>query len=176
MELVPQYQQDLAALSQWYIRGQGQALVPLASLATLGSSVGPISVKPAGQLAAVTVAFDLRPGVAIGSATAEVDRVARRLLPASVTTSFAGTAQAFQSSQAGLAALLILAVLVIYMVLGILYESFIHPITILSALPFAAFGALLPLLLSQLYLTVYPFLAPTMLMRLVNKPATIMCA
>ncbi len=174
MELLPQYQQDLAALSQLYIRGQGHTLVPLASLATLGSSVGPLTVNHAGQLPAVTVSFDLRPGVAIGSATAEVDRVARRLLPASVTTSFAGTAQAFQSSQAGLAALLILAVLVIYMVLGILYESFIHPITILSALPFAAFGALLTLLLFQVELSVYAFVGVIMLVGLVKKNGIMM--
>jgi HAE1 family hydrophobic/amphiphilic exporter-1 len=174
MELLPQYQQDLAALSQLYIRGQGHTLVPLASLATLGSSVGPLTVNHAGQLPAVTVSFDLRPGVAIGSATAEVDRVARRLLPASITTSFAGTAQAFQSSQAGLAALLILAVLVIYMVLGILYESFIHPITILSALPFAAFGALLTLLLFQVELSVYAFVGVIMLVGLVKKNGIMM--
>jgi HAE1 family hydrophobic/amphiphilic exporter-1 len=174
MELLPQYQQDLAALSQLYIRGQGHTLVPLASLATLGSSVGPLTVNHAGQLPAVTVSFDLRPGVAIGSAAAEVDRVARRLLPASITTSFAGTAQAFQSSQAGLAALLVLAVLVIYMVLGILYESFIHPITILSALPFAAFGALLTLLLFQVELSVYAFVGVIMLVGLVKKNGIMM--
>ena len=174
MELLPQYQQDLAALSQLSIRGQGRTLVPLASLATLGSSVGPLTVNHAGQLPAVTVSFDLRPTVAIGSAVAQVDRVARRLLPASITTSFAGTAQAFQSSQAGLLALLILAVLVIYMVLGILYESFIHPITILSALPFAAFGALLTLLLFRVELSVYAFVGVIMLVGLVKKNGIMM--
>ncbi len=174
MELLPQYQQDLAALSQLSIRGQGHTLVPLASLATLGSSVGPLTVNHAGQLPAVTVSFDLRPTVAIGSAVAQVDRVARRLLPASITTSFAGTAQAFQSSQAGLLALLILAVLVIYMVLGILYESFIHPITILSALPFAAFGALLTLLLFRVELSVYAFVGVIMLVGLVKKNGIMM--
>jgi HAE1 family hydrophobic/amphiphilic exporter-1 len=174
MELLPQYQEDLAALSQLSIRGQGHTLVPLASLATLGSSVGPLTVNHAGQLPAVTVSFDLRPTVAIGSAVAQVDRVARRLLPASITTSFAGTAQAFQSSQAGLLALLILAVLVIYMVLGILYESFIHPITILSALPFAAFGALLTLLLFRVELSVYAFVGVIMLVGLVKKNGIMM--
>jgi len=174
MELLPQYQQDLAALSQLSIRGQGHTLVPLASLATLGSSVGPLTVNHAGQLPAVTVSFDLRPTVAIGSAVAQVDRVARRLLPASITTSFAGTAQAFQSSQAGLLALLILAVLVIYMVLGILYESFIHPITILSAPPFAAFGALLTLLLFRVELSVYAFVGVIMLVGLVKKNGIMM--
>jgi HAE1 family hydrophobic/amphiphilic exporter-1 len=174
MELLPQYQEDLAALSQLSIRGQGHTLVPLASLATLGSSVGPLTVNHAGQLPAVTVSFDLRPSVAIGSAVAQVDRVARGLLPASITTSFAGTAQAFQSSQAGLLALLILAVLVIYMVLGILYESFIHPITILSALPFAAFGALLTLLLFRVELSVYAFVGVIMLVGLVKKNGIMM--
>jgi len=131
-------------------------------------------VNHAGQLPAVTISFDLREGVAIGTAVAEVQRVARQLLPASITTSFAGTAQAFQSSQAGLLALLILAVLVIYMVLGILYESFIHPLTILSALPFAGFGALLTLLIFRVDLSVYAFVGVIMLVGLVKKNGIMM--
>ena len=174
MELLPEYQRDLSALSLLYIRSRSGPLVPLASLATLGSSAGPLTVNHAGQLPSVTVSFDLRDGVAIGTAVAQVQRVARQVLPASITTSFAGTAQAFQSSQAGLLFLLTLAVLVIYMVLGILYESFIHPLTILSALPFAGFGALLTLLLFRIELTVYAFVGVIMLVGLVKKNGIMM--
>ncbi len=174
MELLPEYQRDLSALSLLYIRSRSGPLVPLASLATLSSSAGPLTVNHAGQLPAVTISFDLREGVAIGTAVAEVQRVARQLLPASITTSFAGTAQAFQSSQTGLLALLILAVLVIYMVLGILYESFIHPLTILSALPFAGFGALLTLLIFRVDLSVYAFVGVIMLVGLVKKNGIMM--
>src|SRR5207244_784574 len=174
MELLPQYQQDLSALSLLYIRSKTGTLVPLASLATITSSVGPLTVNHAGQLPSVTVSFDLRPGVAIGTAVAEVQRLARQTLPSSITTSFSGTAQAFQSSQAGLLLLLILAVLVIYMVLGILYESFIHPLTILSALPFAAFGALLTLFIFRIELTVYAFVGVIMLVGLVKKNGIMM--
>src|SRR6266849_4207035 len=174
MELLPEYQRDLSALSLLYIRSRNGPLVPLASLATLGSSAGPLTVNHAGQLPSVTISFDLREGVAIGTAVAQVQRVARQLLPASITTSFAGTAQAFQSSQAGLLFLLTLAVLVIYMVLGILYESFIHPLTILSALPFAGFGALLTLLLFRTELSVYAFVGVIMLVGLVKKNGIMM--
>jgi len=174
MELLPEYQRDLSALSLLYIRSRSGPLVPLASLATLGSSAGPLTVNHAGQLPSVTISFDLRDGVAIGTAVAQVQRVAQQVLPASITTSFAGTAQAFQSSQAGLLFLLILAVFVIYMVLGILYESFIHPLTILSALPFAGFGALLTLLLFRMELSVYAFVGVIMLVGLVKKNGIMM--
>src|SRR5438876_9895792 len=174
MELLPQYQQDLSALNLLYIRSQNGTLVPLASLATLTSSVGPLTVSHSGQLPSVTISFDLREGVAIGTADAQVQRIARQILPSSITTSFSGTAQAFQSSQAGLLFLLILAVFVIYMVLGILYESFIHPLTILSALPFAGFGALLTLLIFRVDLTVYAFVGVIMLVGLVKKNGIMM--
>jgi HAE1 family hydrophobic/amphiphilic exporter-1 len=174
MELLPQYQQDLSALNLLYIRSQAGPLVPLTSLATLTSTVGPLTVNHAGQLPSVTVSFDLKPGVSIGTAVADVQRVARQTLPSSITTSFSGTAQAFQSSQAGLLFLLVLAVLVIYMVLGILYESFIHPLTILSALPFAGFGALLTLLLFRIELSVYAFVGIIMLVGLVKKNGIMM--
>src|SRR5438132_4529947 len=174
MELLPQYQQDLSALNLLYIRSYNGTLVPLASLATLTSSVGPLTVSHSGQLPSVTVSFDLREGVAIGTAVAQVQRIARQALPSSITTSFSGTAQAFQSSQAGLLFLLILAVFVIYMVLGILYESFIHPLTILSALPFAGFGALLTLLIFRVDLSVYAFVGVIMLVGLVKKNGIMM--
>src|SRR5437762_3072626 len=174
MELLPQYQQDLSALSLLYVRSNNGTLVPLASLATLTSSVGPLTVNHAGQLPAVTISFDLRQGVSIGPASAQVERLARQILPSSITYGFAGTAQAFQSSQSGLLVLLVLAVFVIYMVPGILYESFIHPITILSALPFAGFGALITLMLFRMELSVYAFVGVIMLVGLVKKNGIMM--
>src|SRR5205807_1337605 len=136
--------------------------------------VGPLTVNHAGQLPAVTISFDLRQGVSIGPASAQVERLARQILPSSITYGFAGTAQAFQSSQSGLLVLLVLAVFVIYMVLGILYESFIHPITILSALPFAGFGALATLLLFHVELSLYGFVGIIMLIGLVKKNGIMM--
>ncbi|HYK82282.1 MAG TPA: efflux RND transporter permease subunit [Gemmatimonadales bacterium] len=174
LELLPAYQEDLSALSLLYVKSQRGDLVPLASLAGLKASVGPLTVNHSGQLPSVTLSFDLRPGVSLGTAVTEVERVARRTLPANITTSFAGTAQAFQSSQAGLVFLLVLAVLVIYVVLGILYESFIHPLTILSALPFAGFGALATLLVSRVELSVYAFVGIIMLVGLVKKNGIMM--
>src|SRR2546430_3750066 len=123
MELLPQYQQDLSALSLLYVRSNTGTLVPLASLATLTSSVGPLTVNHAGQLPAVTISFDLRQGVSIGPASAQVERLARQILPSSITYGFAGTAQTFQSIQSGILVLLILAAFLIYMVPRIPYET-----------------------------------------------------
>ena len=122
----------------------------------------------------MTLSFNLPPGIALGQATAEVQRVANKTLPAAITTGFSGTAQAFQSTQAGMLALLGIAIFVIYVVLGILYESFIHPITILSGLPFAAFGALLTLLIFKIELSVYAFVGIILLVGLVKKNAIMM--
>jgi len=174
MELLPDYQRDLSALNLLYIQSRQGPLVPLASLADITSTVGPLTVNHSGQLPSVTISFDLQPNVSLGTAVANVQRVARQILPSSVTTSFGGTAQAFQSGQAGLLLLLILAVLVIYLVLGILYESFIHPLTILSALPFAGFGALVTLLLFRIDLSVYAFVGIIMLVGLVKKNGIMM--
>jgi HAE1 family hydrophobic/amphiphilic exporter-1 len=136
--------------------------------------VGPLSVNHSGQLPAVTVSFNLAPGHALGDAVAAVDNLSRQTLPADISTSFQGTAQAFQSSLRNLIALLVVAILVIYMVLGILYESFIHPITILSALPFAAFGALVTLLIFKVELSLYAFVGIIMLIGLVKKNGIMM--
>jgi hydrophobic/amphiphilic exporter-1 (mainly G- bacteria), HAE1 family len=174
MELLPEYQQDLSALNLLYIRSGNGTLVPLASLAEITSTVGPLTVSHSGQLPSVTISFDLAPGVSLGTAVAQVQRAAREVLPSGVTTQFGGTAQAFQSSQAGLLFLLILAVLVIYLVLGILYESFIHPLTILSALPFAGFGALVTLLGFGVEISVYAFVGIIMLVGLVKKNGIMM--
>ncbi|MBI2838193.1 MAG: efflux RND transporter permease subunit [Acidobacteria bacterium] len=174
MQLLPEYQREPAALNMLYVRSNTQQLVPLASLARLTTGLGPLTITHAGQLPSVTMSFNLKPGVSIGAALDEVQKVARQLLPSTISTNFAGTAQAFQSSQQGLGALLILAVLVIYMVLGILYESFVHPITILTGLPFAGFGALLTLWIFNSELNVYSFVGLIMLIGVVKKNAIMM--
>ena len=174
MELLPQYQKDLSALNMLYVRSASGSLVPLGAVAKLTASLGPLSVNHAGQVPAVTISFNLRPNVSIGDAVAAVQKDANQVLPATISTNFAGTAQAFQASQQGLLALLVVAILVIYMVLGILYESFIHPLTILSGLPFAGFGALFTLLIFGTDLSVYSFVGIIMLIGLVKKNAIMM--
>ncbi|HWH50479.1 MAG TPA: efflux RND transporter permease subunit [Gemmatimonadaceae bacterium] len=174
MELLPQYQSDLSALSMLYIRAKTGALVPLSAVASVSQTAGALSVNHSGQLPSVTLSFNLRPGVSLGAATAEVQRIANRTLPSSISTAFSGTAQAFQATQAGLLALLGIAIFVIYVVLGVLYESFIHPITILSGLPFAAFGALLTLYIFGIDLSVYAFVGIILLVGLVKKNAIMM--
>ncbi len=174
LELQPDHQRDLSALQNLYIATSTGGLVPISAVARISPDVGPLSVNHQGQIPAVTLSFNLRPGASLGPSTDAVQRLARETLPSNVTTSFAGTAQVFQSSQQGLLALLVIAVLVIYLVLGILYESFIHPITILSGLPFAGFGALLTLLLFHTELTIYAFVGIIMLIGLVKKNAIMM--
>ncbi len=174
MELMPQFQSDPAALSMLHVRSARGDLVPIDALATVKQSVGPLAVTHSGQLPSVTLSFNLRPGVALGDAVAGVQRAARTTLPATMQTTFQGTAQAFQSSLQGLGLLLLMAVLVIYMVLGILYESFIHPLTILSALPFAGFGALVTLLIFRVDLSIYAFVGIIMLVGLVKKNGIMM--
>ena len=174
LELQPAFQRDATALSQLFIRSATGDLVPLGAVASIQPAVGPLSISHSGQIPAVTLSFNLRPGVALGQGVDQVQRAARETLPASITTNFAGTAQVFQSSQQGLLWLLLLAVLVIYLVLGVLYESFIHPLTILSGLPFAGFGALLTLLLFRVELSIYAFVGIIMLIGLVKKNAIMM--
>ena len=174
LQLRPEYQRDPAALDLLSIRTAKGDLVPLSTLATLRANLGPLTVNHAGQLPAVTLAFNTKPGVALGDAVKQVEGVARGVLPQTVTGSFSGTAQAFKSSQAGLLALLVLAILVIYLVLGILYESFVHPLTILSGLPFAGFGALLTLLVFKQELSVYSYVGLIMLIGVVKKNAIMM--
>ena len=174
MELLPQYQRDLSALNLLHITGRNGVPVPLGSLAQVTPSTGPLTVNHSGQLPSVTLSFNLAPGTSLGAAVSEVERLARQSLPSSISTSFSGTAQAFQAAQQGLLILLVLAVVVIYLVLGILYESFVHPLTILSGLPFAGFGALLVLVIFQLDLSVYAFVGIIMLIGLVKKNAIMM--
>jgi hydrophobic/amphiphilic exporter-1 (mainly G- bacteria), HAE1 family len=174
LQVAPQYQRDPAALSLLYVTAPGNKLVPLSTLVTTRQSVGPLSVNHTGQLPSVTLSFNLRPGVALGDAVARVQDAARQTLPATVSGSFQGTAQAFQESMQGLGWVLALAIFVIYVVLGILYESFIHPLTILSGLPAAGFGALLTLLLFKHDLNIYAFVGVIMLVGLVKKNGIMM--
>jgi hydrophobic/amphiphilic exporter-1 (mainly G- bacteria), HAE1 family len=175
MELLPQYQQDPEALSLLYIRSGTGKLVPLSAVARLSRGIGPLTVNHLGQLPAVTISFNLASGVALGDAVSQIQRLQRELdLPATLTTSFQGTAQAFQQSLQGLGLLLLAAVLVIYLILGILYESFIHPLTILSGLPSAGVGALLTLILFHQELNLYGFVGIIMLIGIVKKNAIMM--
>jgi hydrophobic/amphiphilic exporter-1 (mainly G- bacteria), HAE1 family len=174
MELEPQFQRDISALGMLYIRSEKGGLVPLSAVANMSEDIGPLAVTHAGQLPSVTISFDTQPGVALSQATAAVEAAAAQTLPTGVTGSFSGTAQAFQASQQGLLALLFLAIFVIYMVLGILYESFIHPATILTGLPFAAFGALLALWIFRMPLDVYGFVGLILLIGIVKKNAIMM--
>ncbi len=162
-----------------YVRSTSGALVPLSAVASLKQSLGPLTVSHLGQLPAVTISFNLKPGVSLGQAVKEVNDVAQGMLPQGVTTKFQGTAQAFQDATAGLGLLLVMAILVIYMVLGILYESFIHPITILSALPFAGLGALVTLYIFRIFypstdLSLYAYVGIIMLVGLVKKNGIMM--
>jgi hydrophobic/amphiphilic exporter-1 (mainly G- bacteria), HAE1 family len=174
MELDPDFQATPAALSMLYVRSKAGQLIPLDAVAALTKSFGPTSVNHSGQLPSVTISFALKPGYSLGQAFDAINSVARTTLPGTVTSTFQGTAQAFQSSLQGLGLLLIIAIAVIYMVLGILYESFIHPLTILSALPFAGFGALLTLMLFRVDLSIYAFVGIIMLVGLVKKNGIMM--
>ena len=171
----PSFQQDLSALSLLYVRSPGgDALVPLSTLVKAETGVGPMAMNHSGQLPSVTVSFNLAPGWSLGQAVDAVQTLADNMLPASVSTSFMGTAQAFRDSFSNLWLLLVMAILVIYIVLGILYESFIHPLTILSGLPSAGLGALLTLLLFGKDLDIYAFVGIIMLIGIVKKNAIMM--
>ena len=202
LEVAPEYQQDANALGNLYLRtnqqtptgpsnsgGQTTAatsttnmqqtqpsaqMVPLSTIAKITRTVGPLSVNHLGQLPAVTISFNLRPDVPIGNVVNQINQLAHVALPATITGSFQGTAQVFQSSLSGLGVLLLVAIFVIYLVLGVLYESFIHPITILSGLPSAAFGALVTLLIFGVQLDLYSFVGIIMLIGIVKKNAIMM--
>lgn len=174
LSVAPQFQQDANALDLLSIRTPTGQLVPLNAVATLTRDAGPLTVNHLGQLSSVTLSFNLKPGVALGSVTQEIEQTARQVLPDSVSVSFQGSAQAFQASLSGLGWLLLAAILVIYIVLGILYESFIHPLTILSSLPSAGFGALLTLLVFQVDLNIYAFVGIILLIGLVKKNGIMM--
>jgi HAE1 family hydrophobic/amphiphilic exporter-1 len=175
MELEPRFQTDPSVLSLLYVRSATGALVPLSSVATLTPTVGPLAITHLGQLPSVTISFDLKAGVVIGDAIKEINKATAEMrLPATINAVYQGTAQAFQASLRGMGVLLAMAILVIYLVLGILYESFIHPLTILSGLPTAGFGALVTLLLFGIDLNMYAFVGMIMLVGIVKKNAIMM--
>jgi hydrophobic/amphiphilic exporter-1 (mainly G- bacteria), HAE1 family len=190
LELEPEYQKDATKIASLYVHSSaasGGQLVPLSAVAKLTPTLGPLSVNHLGQLPAVTVSFNLKPGTSIGDAVSEINNLARQALPPTTTTTFQGNAQAFQSSLSGLGLLLVMAILVIYIILGIMYESFLHPITILSGLPSAGFGALLSLYvfhfaatkgwvspLWDMNLDIYGFVGIIMLIGIVKKNAIMM--
>jgi len=173
MELEPQFRLDPSALGMLYVRSNTGQLVPLSSLARLENGLGPLSVNHLGQITSVTISFNLKPGVPLGDAVAAVEKEAKAL-PATITTGFQGTAQVYKASTKGLSLLLLLAIVVIYIVLGILYESYIHPLTILSGLPAAGFGALITLMLFGKDLNLYAFVGIIMLVGIVKKNAIMM--
>lgn len=174
VQVLPEYQNDAAALPLLHVRSAAGTLAPIDAVAKVSQSIGPLSVNHLGQLPAVTVSFNLQPGYSLGTATAQVEQLAREVLPATITGSFQGAAQAFQSSLAGLETLLLLSILVIYLVLGVLYESYLHPVTILTAVPLAGLGALVTLWWFDLELSLYAFVGIIMLVGLVKKNGIMM--
>ncbi len=181
LEVEPQFQRDPDALGQLYINSSVTDTnsfpkrIPLSAVARLTRNLGPMSISHVGQLPSVTISFNLAPGVSLGTAVEQVQKLHDDLhLPATISASFQGSAQVFQSSSQGLILLLAMSIVVIYLILGILYESFIHPITILSGLPSAGFGALVTLLLFHLDLNIYGFVGLIMLVGIVKKNAIMM--
>jgi HAE1 family hydrophobic/amphiphilic exporter-1 len=175
LEVLPEFQRDPAALQNLYMRANSGKMVPLSAVTVLNQTVAPLSVNHIGQLPAVNFQFNLAPGVSLSQATKMVEDAASQIgLPDTMSFSFQGTAAAFQNSLRDLGLLLLIAVLVIYLVLGILYESFIHPITILSGLPAAGLGALLTLLLFGEDLNLYSFVGIILLIGIVKKNAIMM--
>ena len=174
LEAKPEFQSDPTAMGRLYIHSTNGRLVPLSAVASFSTNVGPAQVNHYGEMPATTISFNLKPGVSLSQATAEIQNTAKQSLPATITTTFQGSAQVFQSSLQNLTLLLLVAVLVIYLVLGILYESFIHPLTILSGLPSAGLGALLTLMIFHRELDIYAFVGLIMLIGIVKKNAIMM--
>src|SRR5581483_11757585 len=171
LELDPKYQQRADALDKIAFKSTSGALVPLESIVKFKETVGPQTVNHVGELPAVTISFNLRPGVSLGQAVDRIDSVAASMLPSTVTTAFQGSAKTFQESMQNLGLLLVIAIGVVYIVLGMLYESYIHPITILSGLPAAGLGALVTLTLFHNELNIYSFVGLVMLVGIVKKNA-----
>ena len=174
LELAPQFQQDINALLTLYINSSTGVAVPLKTFAKLSQGVSPLMVNHNGRMNAATISFNLAPGVSLGNANQEIEKLIDRVIPASISTSFQGASQVFQSSLPSLGLLLAIAVLVIYLILGVLYEDFIHPITILSGLPSAGFGALLTLIIFHVELNVYSFIGIILLVGIVKKNGIMM--
>jgi hydrophobic/amphiphilic exporter-1 (mainly G- bacteria), HAE1 family len=174
MELAPEYQQDTNALIGLYVNSTNGKAIPLKTFATLSPGVEPLMVNHAGRMNTATISYNLAPGVALGTANPKIEKLISTLIPDSITTSFQGASQVFQSSLPNLLLLLLIAILVIYLILGILYEDFIHPITILSGLPSAGFGALLTLMFFNVELNVYSFIGIILLVGIVKKNGIMM--
>ncbi len=171
LELEPRYQKDPNALSMLYFKNANNKLIPLDTMASIVTETGPQTINHYGQIPSATISFNLKPGAALGEAVEKIQRLADEQLPATISTNFQGAAKAFMNSLGNLWVLLIIAILVVYIVLGILYESYIHPITILSGLPSAGFGALLTLVLFKIDLSIYAFVGLIMLIGIVKKNA-----
>ncbi|MEH2074317.1 MAG: efflux RND transporter permease subunit [Nostoc sp.] len=169
LEVKPEFQRDPSALSMLYVQSSTGKLVPLSAIANITQNVGPLTVAHVAQLPSSTISFDTLPGTSLSQATDAIKQVASEILPSTITTSFQGSAQTFQQSFNDLGVLLLVSILVIYLILGILYEDFIHPITILSGLPSAGFGALLTLLIFQVDLNLYSFIGIILLVGIVKK-------
>jgi HAE1 family hydrophobic/amphiphilic exporter-1 len=174
LQVAPEFQKDPKALSLLYVRSSNGNLVPLSTVTKVSTDAGPLTVSHTGQLPSVTLSFNLKPGFALGDAVTVIQSAAATTLPSTIATSFQGTAQAFQDSVRGLGLILLMAIVVIYIVLGILYESFTHPLTILSGLPSAGFGALLTLYIFKTELSLYAFVGIIMLVGLVKKNGIMM--
>jgi HAE1 family hydrophobic/amphiphilic exporter-1 len=171
LEMLPQFQQHTDGLKMIYLKSDTGRVVPLDAVAQLVENAGPQSIPHSGQLPSVTISFSLRPGTSLGQATDEIDQAAKANLSATITGAFQGTAKVFQDSMQNMGILLIVAIAVVYIVLGMLYESYVHPLTILSGLPSAGFGALLTLLLFKIDLSIYSFVGLIMLIGIVKKNA-----
>jgi HAE1 family hydrophobic/amphiphilic exporter-1 len=169
LELKPEFQRDPTALSLLYVRANDGKSIPLSTIATITQGVGPLTVNHLAQLPAATISFDTQLGTSLSDATAAIQQAAREVLPDTVTTSFQGSAKVFDQSFNDLGGLLLVSIVVIYLILGILYEDFIHPITILSGLPSAGFGALLTLWFFQVDLNLYSFIGIILLVGIVKK-------
>jgi multidrug efflux pump len=175
MEAAPQYWQDPTFLSQIYVRSPSGQQVPLSAMARFAPQTAPLAVNHQSLFPAVTISFNLAPGVALGDAVNAINAAAGKVnLPPTIQTTFAGTAQAYQESLGNQPILIITALATVYIVLGILYESYIHPITILSTLPSAGVGALLALMITKTELSVMAMIGIILLIGLVKKNAIMM--
>jgi HAE1 family hydrophobic/amphiphilic exporter-1 len=175
LEVLPKYQSQAADLKRLYVSSSTGTLVPLSAVTTISTGTMPLVINHLGQLPAITVSFDLGAGMALSDAVSAIVRAQDKIgLPQTITGSFQGTAQAFQSSISNMGLLLAIAIITVYIILGILYESFIHPLTILSGLPSAAVGALITLYIFQTPLSLYAFVGMIMLIGIVKKNAIMM--
>jgi HAE1 family hydrophobic/amphiphilic exporter-1 len=173
-EVDRKFQSNINAMESIYIQSASGAMVPLSTVAEIKSGVGPISVAHLGQLPAVMLSFNLAPGVSVGDAVAAIEGVAKDVLPDNVSSSFTGSAKAFQEAFNSLPILLMITIIMIYIILAILYEHYGYPLTILTALPFAGFGALLTLLVFGEELNIFSFVGIILLIGLVKKNGIMM--